>query len=274
MANFIKINALERNNLFKKAKEKVSTYPHLSKELGVTRDMIFKYKRGDCLIPQITFDKLVKISSFNPKKFDIIVMEKYLKKCINKPILDQNLAEVLGVLNGDGHLSKINHEVSVTGNLGDTNYFLYLKKKFEELFKMKFNIEKFNHYLKLRGYSKELIDFLTKEFELPKGRKMGKLGIPKEIFSDKNLLANYFRGLFDTDGTFYIRRKKDPVVEISSGDHVYLEQIKGGLKFIDFEFGIRKKNVYLYKKEDIKRFFEVIKPANPKHLKKFNLYFN
>ncbi len=274
MTVFVKINLIERNLLFEKAKEKKLNYPNLSKELGVSRDMVFKYKRGDNLLPKNTFDKLTKISSFTPKKFEEIKIEKYLKKEIKKPSLNTDFAEILGVLNGDGHLSKVNHEVSVTGDLKDTLYFVYLKEKFAKLFNLDFKIEEFKHYLKLRAYSKELINFLNKEYGLPKGRKKGRLKIPQKLYSEKSFLEAYFRGLFDTDGTFYLRRKNEPVVEISSADKDYLYQIRAGLKLLNFQFGIREKNVYLYDKKDIKRFFETIKPANPKHLKKFNLYIN
>lgn len=275
MTFFIKLSVVDRKIIFEKTKEELSCNCNvLAKELGVSRDMFFKYRRGDYLIPECIFKHLIKLSSFQPNNFEKVEIEKYNKKIVRKPTLDCEFAEILGALNGDGHLSKINHEISIIGNLNERDYIQHLQKKFEDLFKIKFKVETYLRYLKLRAYSVDLVNFLNKIYGLPKGKKKGNLLIPKQILSHKNLIVSYFRGLFDTDGTFYIRRKKDPVIEISSADKRYLEEIKNTLKLVGFEFGIRKNNIHLYKKEEIKRFFEIIRPANPKHLKKYNLYLN
>ncbi len=43
---------------------------------------------------------------------------------------------------------------------------------------------------------------------------------------------------------------------------------------LGFNPGISGKHIYLYKKEEIVRFFNIIKPSNSKHLKKFKIYSN
>ncbi len=273
MSIFIKINAKERNLFFEKTKKVLScNYENFAKKIGVSRAMIFKYKRGDYLLPEKIFDYLVKTSDFLPGGIERIEKEYCMKKTIKRPELNHDFAEILGVLNGDGHLSKINYEVSITGNLKEMDYFEYLKKKFEGLFGITFKIETFPYCLKLRAYSVELINFLNKEYGLPKGEKKGNLFVPKRILSEKKLITSYLRGLFDTDGTFYIRRKKDPVVEISSADKRYLKQIKDNLGLLGFKCSLGKFHLSIYKREDIKRFFELIKPANPKHLNKYEKY--
>lgn len=275
MTTFIKLNARERSFLFEKTKKILSSnYGDFAKKINVSRDMLFKYKRGDYLIPEIIFDYLTKTSLFMPSIIEKIEKEDFMKKRIKIPNLNEDFAEVLGILNGDGHLSKINYEVSITGNLKERDYFEYLKVKFENLFGITFKIEIFPYCLKLRAYSCELNNFLHKQYGLPKGKKKDNLLIPKQILSNPRLKAPYLRGLFDTDGTFYLRRKKDPVIEISSADKRYLVQVGKALQSLNFECGIGEYRVFIYKKEDIKKFFEDIKPANPKHLKKFDLYIN
>ena len=83
----------------------------------------------------------------------------------------------------------------------------------------------------------------------------------------------YLRGLFDTDGTIYVRRKKEPVIEISSADKNYLKEIKDKLLVLGFKAGIGKYRVFMYNREDIKRFFTEVKPANPQYLKRYQKYF-
>ena len=275
MVTFIKINKREANLLFEKAKDKARrNYESLAKKIGISRDMLFKYKRCAYPVPELILNQLIHFSNFNPKERTIIKKDKYLKKKIKKPFLNSNFAEILGVLNGDGHLSKVNSEVSVIGNLKEMEYFLYLKKKIEKLFKISFKIQKYPHYLKLRVYSSELIDFLNQKYGLPKGRKKGNLLIPKKILSKENLIASYLKGLFDTDGSFYLRRKKDPVIEISSTDERYLKQIRDVSLRIGILWNLKKKSVLIYRKDLIKKFWKLIGPANPKHLKKYNLYLN
>lgn len=101
---------------------------------------------------------------------------------------------------------------------------------------------------------------------------MGKLKIPEQIKNSRRFLISYLRGLFDTDGTIYIRRKKDLVLEISSADGRFLKEVNESLCSLGFNSRKYKKHLSLYNKKDIVKFFNLIKPANSKHLKKFNLY--
>jgi len=182
------------------------------------------------------------------------------------------LAEIIGVLNGDGYISPLNYEICVVGNCHEKNYLYYLKKLFEKNFRINFNYQIDKSKFKLRGYSIKLFDLLTKEYGLPKGNKMGKLKIPLKIKENKDFLISYIRGLFDTDGTIYTRRKRDPVIEISSGDNKYLKEVKQTLNSLGFKAGIGKHRTFIYNKEDVRRFFNLIKPANTKHLKKYKEY--
>ena len=274
MAEFIRVNSKDREFLIQQAKVNSSrNYHELADILGVSRDMIFKYMRGDYLLPKRIFDRLIELSKFKPKKCQIIEREKYNRKTFRVPLMNEDLAEIFGVLNGDGHLSKINHEISVIGNVKtDDNYFHYLKKKFENVLGIKFKIEKFEHYLKLRAYSIDLVNWLCNQHGFPKGKKKGKLKIPSVFLSNKKFLEAYIRGLFDTDGTIYLRRKNEPVVEISSSDKRYLQQVQEQLLFLGFKAGIGKNRVFIYNKEDIGRFFKEIKSSNPKHLNKYQKY--
>lgn len=160
----------------------------------------------------------------------------------------------------------------MVGNCKETDYLHYLKRLFEKKFNIQFSFQVDKSKFKLRGYSIELFNLLTEKYGLPKGDKMGKLKIPSQVKNSKSLLITYLRGLFDTDGTVYIRRKKDLVLEISSGDGIFLKEIHKTLCFLGFNAKKYEKHVNLYNSKDIQKFFKMIKPANTKHLKKYNLY--
>ena len=238
---------------------------------NISRPGFFKYLSGKQDIPYSIFLKWNSLVGLS--EFLIIEKEKFMKKTIPKIQLDKNLSEIIGVLNGDGHISRFKYEICVSGNKLEKHYLLYLKNLFESVFKIKFKISKLHSGLKLRAYSKELSEFLV-NLGLPQGTKKAKLKIPSFIHNTPTFKKSYVRGLFDTDGAIYIRRKKEPVIEISNIDIKFLKQIKNLLLKLNFNFGLGKNKIYLYNKNKISHFFSEIKPANNKHLNKYEKYFN
>ena len=218
--------------------------------------MFFNYLSGRYNIPKKIFLKLEKIADTKIENYEENYQNKYMEKKIIQPKMNSFLSEIFGVLNGDGHLDFKNNEISVVGSVLEKDYFNYIKKLFENSFNLKFKIIQQNTKLKLRVYSKKLSKLLNEKYNIPKGNKIGKLRIPEQVYSSKKWLASYIRGLFDTDGTFYIRRKNDPVIEISSADGVYLKEICNVLILLGFSAKNYKKHISLYKKEDIEEFFK------------------
>ena len=188
------------------------------------------------------------------------------------------LAELLGVLAGDGHVSRINYEISVTCHKKlDKDYINNrVSKLFLDLFSIdaKIRESKENNVVRCSVHSKMLSEYLTTNFLIPRGKKKGKLHIPTQIRTEKELLIPYIRGLFDTDGSIYCRRKKSLVVSIISRDPVFLHEVKTCLTGLGYSPSVSGKNLYLYTQEEIKRFFREIKPANLKHLNRYDNFIN
>ena len=272
MPLFIQLSDIDRDIFFQNLKKNInSSWEKFYPKYPISRMMFFNYVSGRNHIPKELFYKWQKISKSSLKAIEI-ERPKYTLKIIHQIKLDEKLAEIIGVLNGDGHISKSKYEVCVAGNRLERDYFDYLKNLFESKFNTEFKLMEVASGLKLRVYSKELSLFLTNYYGLPKGNKMGKLQIPKVIKDSPSLLVNYLRGLFDTDGTIYLRRKKDVVLEISSADKRFLTEIQKALNSLGFNAKKYEKHVNLYNLEDIKKFFNLIKPSNPKHLNKYQRY--
>jgi len=270
---FVKLNDLDRKRLFENLKRGDKSWNDLAKELRLSRAMIFNYINGSFPIPIEIYEEISRISGI---KVPVIIVEKkrYLKKEIIPPKLDEELAEILGALNGDGHLSGISNEISVTCSRElDREYIFHLKELFEKKFGISFKIVIQGGAIRIRTYCKELVEHLNKRYGLPIGKKKNNLVIPKPVKENPELLRAYIRGLFDTDGSIYVRRKKDFILEIISVDKRFLEELKMSLKGLGFECGTSGKNLYFYQKNMIKRFFDEIKPANSKHLKKYWISF-
>jgi len=273
MPLFIRLEEKDRRNLFNSARENVGgSLKLLLQKLNISRAMLFNYYSGKYDIPQKVFLNLKKLAEIKIGNYKKLHKDKYLKKEIHPLKINSACSEILGVLNGDGHISNLNHEVCVVSSSLEEDYSLYLKKLFEKNLGLKFNILKQGNKSKLRAYSKQLANLLSEEYGLPKGKKIGKLKIPRQVFNSRILLASYIRGLFDTDGTIYVRRKRNLALEIASADERFLKEVRIALDILGLKAGISRKNLYIHKKEDIIRFFETIKPANPKHLKKFKAY--
>lgn len=273
MPIFIKLSKRDRGLLFSSLRDELAVpWDKICQRLGVSKPMFFHYKMGRKLIPDRIFGEIIKITGFKPSKVEKVEKEKYEEKEIVLPKFDERLCEILGILNGDGHLSAINYEISVVGNALEKDYAAYLKRLFEEKFKMSFNLSANESSFKVRTYSKRLANYLNKEYGLPLGNKMMVLRVPPKIYYNKNYLIPYLRGLFDTDGCFHIRRKKDPVIEITSADPRFLREVKRGLTKIGLHVANGQKRIFIYRKKDVSIFFEKIQPANSKHLKKYQSY--
>ncbi len=273
MGLFIRIKEKDREKFFKNLKKEINIpWEQFYSKYQISKSMFYNYLRGKYDLPKNLFVEWASLSPIEETGFEEIEKMKYLPKKVKKVKMDQNLAEIFGVLNGDGHLSKEKYEICVVGDLKEKEYFIYLKELFEKKFKLKFNLRREKSAFKLRCYSKGLWEELTKNYGLPKGNKLGKLEIPKEVKENKEYLKRYFKGLHDTDGSFYIRREKDPVVQITNAEESYLNSCKEHLLKIGFKFSKGQQRIFLYGKENISRFFKEVKPSNTKHLKKYQIY--
>lgn len=268
----------DQNKFLRHVKSKTGlSWDKLANKINKNRSTIFFYLKEEGKMSHKTFLRLLKISDLGEEKFyyKLVEVTNSLKK-ISKPKINKKLAEFLGILAGDGHLSENPYEVCVVCHRYMDKDFIerHVKILSEGLFGIDMAYYRIRNITKARLYSKELVLYLNKEFGCPIGNKMSHLNIPKEIFRNNKFLMPYIRGLFDTDGNFYGRRNNEPVVEIISGDLRFREQIRQALEKIGFNPTGNYKNVTIYRKDQIDRFFKLIKPANKKHLWKYEKFKN
>ena len=223
-------------------------------------------------MPEEVFKMLSSVIDVEGIPFEKVNKNRYTEKKIIKPKLNSEFCEILGVINGDGHISKENPQICIVGHHLEKQYYTYLIDLFERNFQLKFSLYLNESTFKIRSYSKNMVLYLVKEYNLPQGNKMGKLRIPLVIFKKKKWLRSYLRGLFDTDGCFHVRREKDPMIVITSADPRYLGEVRSALESLGFVVSKGDQRIFLYHKRDIFRFFDEIKPANAKHLEKYHKY--
>lgn len=199
---------------------------------------------------------------------------------IRRPRNSQALAEFLGILIGDGHLSP--YWMSVTTNSEtDREHAEFVQKMIWLLFGLRARIrkEKGQNALTVVVTAKNLVDFLHKK-GMPKGNKLAdNLCVPAWIKKSKSYKKSFLRGLFDTDGSVYqdfrtIKNKRYQGVCLlfSSASESLRKDVREILSALNYgpTGGVgTHRSIYLRKRANIVRYFKEIGTNNPKHQKRF-----
>lgn len=142
--------------------------------------------------------------------------------------LDENLAHLMGIHMGDGHLrrtEKNDYRIEYDGHYINEFYWYhtFLSKLIQKLFNKKAIPRKGHNTIKISISSKAIHTFLNKVCGLPIGPK-NKCYIPEIIKkSNRNIKAAFLRGLADTDFSLVFKnRHKDinyyPVIDFQTSN--------------------------------------------------------
>lgn len=202
-----------------------------------------------------------------------------LLKPFHRPRLSAKLAELVGILLGDGGITKEQWFITVNSN-ADFEYTKYLSKLVESLFKFKPPMYKKKdcNALVLYGSGKRAIKFLTK-IGLKTGNKVKQqVSVPQWINERSTLKISCLRGLMDTDGGIFLHKykvngKQYKYYKICFSNRslpllnfVYETLTELGLtpKIID---KVENKKVWLYNYEEVKQYLKLVGTHNPRLLK-------
>jgi hypothetical protein len=249
------------------------SWTELARHLKVNRSMALHYNKGRCRIPLRNFNKLCYLAHTSPNTFqnlDLIEI-KNKERPMATPSIDENLAEFLGFLSGDGCITT---KYSTVVSCDATSDYRYIHEtvfpKFQKLFGLTPTIRKVNrNLLQCRVYSKKLFLFLSNKLDFPIGKKKDRIRIPGFIYENNSLAISFLRGLFDTDGGFHRHNPFSSKVEFTSYSRRFRDDIAKLLKQLGFKPVKIKTRIYIMSRNGIDRFFEIIKPHNPKHLYKY-----
>lgn len=168
---------------------------------------------------------------------------------INKNLYQ--LSELLGIMVGDGCLSKTGraHYIYISGHKIDD--FEYHNKITRNLFlslfnkEIKINYRKNENALFIRFSDKNIFYFFN-YLEIPIGRKYNLIKIPSICKINKQFFYNLIRGLFDTDGCIIFSKQHKnfhyyPRLELTSKSKSLLFEILSNLEKLGFYGSISKK---------------------------------
>ncbi len=166
---------------------------------------------------------------------------------------DEEMAELCGIVSGDGNIwtNCRKYEVTITGSPKDEGYM-------DKVVGIMTRSVKSRVYYRIRGrglratiYSKAFFEFLTGEVGFGIGVGKNSRGMPAGILKSDALCRAFVRGLFDTDGSVFVSKKKGagqyPTIEITNENLVLLNQVMEVLENNGIRTTIRKSNCDTYK---------------------------
>ena len=162
------------------------SWTEIAKFLGVTRCMTLFYNSGRYRLPHASFLKLCKKAGVGPKKFELKLIRAHNKpKIVALPKMSEDFAEFLGILYGDGCISR-NWAIPITCDaISDRKYVLEkVKPLFEKLFKASPALSYQRNCIKCRLYSKKVHQYLS-HFGFPEGLKKNRMHVPASIKKSK-----------------------------------------------------------------------------------------
>lgn len=187
---------------------------------------------------------------------------------VRLPKQSVRLAEFLGIMLGDGHVSHF--QAIVTLGTKELEYVQYVQALMEELFKVKATIS-----VKKSGYrdvyiGSTLITKWLKDQGLVQNKVAAQVGVPAWIMTDTKYMRAFARGFFDTDGSVYNLRF-GVQISLTNKSAPLLLALQDMLRKLGYTVSEASAyRVYITKREDVKRFFKDVAPANLKHRRRFD----
>lgn len=202
-------------------------------------------------------------------------------------MFEKSELELVGALIGDGHIHKKNSKYyfGLTGNkVTDKEYFFTIARLIEIVWGKKVRVFESGGGLRIRVYSKRIVNRLINVFSLPfNAGKCYVVSIPSVLVYDFAQCKHVLRGIVDTDGSVFVSDKKGspnyPSIEITTVSEKLAIQIRTVLVSNGFRVAnLRQYNsklsvkpafkVCLYGKNNLKKWVEEIGFSNPVKLEK------
>ncbi len=213
-----------------------------------------------------------------------------MKDTIKFPeMMSSLLAEEVGLHLGDGSMNfyKKRGFFQLRGHIKDDrdHYLFRISSLYKELFNLKIKLREMpsTGVYGFQIWSSPLIRFKNEILGLPLGTKLD-FSIPKEIIGDREFSNSFLRGYFDTDGCLYLEKKNGklyPRVEMASISETFSLElrdilIKSGYRLSYYKEKRQQRGwhdlcrIIIRGDVMVEKWFNEIKPANPKHIQKFN----
>ena len=214
-------------------------------------------------------------------------MLKYPKKSHRKKIRipeeSKNLAEALGIVMGDGGINNDWQLVISMNARADKEYAEYVKKLFENLFKIEVAVRTRpeRNVLLLICSSVTLIEFLISKGSVRGDKIKQQINIPGWIKNNREYQKAFVRGLMDTDGCLYIHKHRinSKLYQnigfcFTSYSKKLLNSVAEILKNCKIMPHIAQNNtrIYLYKQNEVFKYLKILGTSNYRISNKYDTW--
>jgi len=202
-------------------------------------------------------------------------------KPIQEPEYSQDLAEFIGIVLGDGGITKRQISISLNSK-SEEDYSKFVKSLIKKLFDVYVGTSYDKKYsgLDLNISRSELVRFCIEKLGLTRGDKVKQqVDIPEWIKQNKSYLTACIRGLMDTEGCVFSHRYKvnDKLysykkLAFKNNSYPLIKSVYDFLKNIGLRhprIAKNRKEVRIESKEDVQKYFQLIGFHNSKNLKRY-----
>lgn len=210
-----------------------------------------------------------------------------IRKEIIKPKNSNYLAELFGIILGDGGINS-NHQVVITLNSeNDKQYSLFVSRLIKKIFGLKPFFYKYHSpsCKKVVGVtinSTAVVEFLLKRGLLKGSKVKHQIDVPNWIKNKATFSKSCLRGLMDTDGGVYYHRHISNGCKCLNIGLCFSNKSLPLLSFVKDVLSANKfnpklssngNNIFLYRKSEVVRYTKKIGFSNPYHLKRIREFF-
>lgn len=174
---------------------------------------------------------------------------------------DGDLAELIGVILGDGNIYKFPRTEGLriacnSNNKGFVRRYSNLIKKIFNKKPQNFKVKKVN-CITITIYEK----FISKRLGIRAGsRKNIKISIPRWIFKNKEYTIRYLRGLYEAEGSFCIHKPTSTYKLLFSNRNDYLlDIVYKRMNWLGFKVNKSGYKVQISRKDDVLRAIDLIR---------------
>lgn len=174
---------------------------------------------------------------------------------------NESLAELIGVILGDGHIRKFprTEELSIFSNSNNPGFIKRYSKLIKEIFDKKPVITQHSkkNCMRIRIYQKNIAKRLDVPFS-PRGKL--KIKIPKWISNNDNNIVRYLRGLYEAEGSHCVHKPTYTYkILFSNKNDSMLKNVFRLVKKLGFHPHMSRFQVQVSKKEEVFRFMDLIR---------------
>lgn len=201
--------------------------------------------------------------------------KKSHRKSIIIPKENMRLAELMGIVIGDGGINNDWQLVISMNSVADLEYSYYVTRLLEELFAIKVRTYKRpnQNTLILVSSSTTLVDFLITKGAVRGNKILQNIATPLWILGNAEYKKQFVRGLVDTDGCLYIHKHTingklflNIGFCFTSYSTKLLQEVAIILKEFDIvphiTYGSRR--IYLYSMKAVLKYLDVFGTSNPR----------